>query len=249
MKEISRAQFLKRLMAGAMFLPGIAALGGPMDRLRGDRVGWARLKTSSLYWMRHSGSDPVLMTFFRDQTTLNIDPTWYTADASNLSDLCRYPLLFSQGFGMVTEPAARNNLAEYVRRGGFLLLDACCNPKVTPDFDDFIRQQTDFFSAVLPEARVANLPATHEIYRCHFQIPGGHPPHTFMAGAYDARKAQHGLHGVMIGQRMAGLISVCGFQCGWDEVTANHGIGPLGHSQACMRMLVNIYIYAMMQES
>jgi len=247
MKGISRGQFLKCLLGSAIFLPGVAGLGASMDQLRGDRVGWARLKTPSEHWNRHSGSDPVLMHFFRDETTLNIDPTWYAADCISLGNLCKYPFLFSQGVGMVSDPIARENIAEYIRRGGFLLLDACCNPAVTPDFDRFIREHTDFFSAVLPEAQVVKLPPSHEVYRCHFQIPDGRPPHTYMGGVFDARKAEYGLFGVMIDKRMVSLISVCGWQCGWDEVTASHGIGPPGHSRACMRMLVNVYIHAMMQ--
>ena len=46
----------------------------------------------------------------------------------------------------------------------------------------------------------------------------------------------------MIGTRMAGLISLSGLQCGWD-----HMVAPPGNDVACMRMLVNIYIYAMTQ--
>ena len=247
MIAINRKTFLKLLCVSAVGTPVLPLLGADHDQLCGDRVGWARLKTSSPYWMRHSGSDPVLMNFFKEETTLNIDPAWYAADVNDLVELCKYPFLFSQGIGMIGEPAPRNNIAEYLRRGGFLFVDACCHPKVTPDFDEFLRQQIEFFSRTLPEARVVSLPTTHEIYSCHFQIPGGKPPHSFMAGIYDARKARHGLYGIMVGERMVGVISLCGLQCGWDHVTNNAGTSPPGHEQACMRMLVNIYIWAMMQ--
>ena len=240
---------MKRLLASAVFLPGVAALGTELDQLRGDRVGWARLKTASPYWNRHSGSDPVLMKFFREQTTLNIDPIWYSADVSDLAEMCKYPFLFSQGIGMVADPASRGHLAEFVRRGGFLLFDACNHHDVTPDFDAFIQNHLDFFSDTMPEARLVRLPPTHELYNCYFQIPDGKPPHTFMAGVYDERKAQHGLCGMLIGQRMVAVISVCGLQCGWDHVTAHPLVAPPGTDQACMRMLVNIYVYAMMQGS
>jgi len=243
----SRRHFLRTVLAGIAFAPSLTLYGREADQLRGDGVGWARLKTASPYWKRHSGSDPVLMKFFREETTLNIDPTWYAADVNNLAELCKYPFLFSQGVGMVVEPPARNNLAEYVRRGGFLLTDACCHHDVTPDFDAFIQQQIEFYSAMLPETQTVLLPPTHDVYRCHFQIPDGRPPHTFMAGVYDAQKAQHGLYGVMNGQRMVGVISVSGLQCGWDHVTEHPVVAPPGHDQACMQMLVNIYIYAMMQ--
>lgn len=242
MKEISRAQFLKTLLAGIVFLPGAAVFGGTRDKLRGDVVGWARLKTSSPVWNRHSRSDPELMHFFREQTTLNIDPTWYVAAVENLAEMCKYPLLFSQSIQMVQDANGRTNLAEYLRRGGFLLVDACCNHNYNPDFDVFLQDHIKALALILPEAQVRELPSSHDVYRCHFQIPNGHPPHTFDGNIYNPRKARLGLYGVMVGTRMAGLVSMSGLQCGWD-----HMISPPGHDVACMKMLVNIYIYAMMQ--
>ena len=247
--EISRRHFLQRLLAGAALAPGLAAFGGSFDNLRGDRVGWARLKTPSSQWRRHAGADPILTKFFRDETTLNIDPVWYVADANDLGELCRYPFLFSQGVSFIYGQTGRNDIAEYVRRGGFILVDACHDIHVTPDFDAFLRDQIAFYSVALPESKVVALPSTHEVYRCHFQIPDGRPPHTFMNNVFNPEKARHGLYGVMIGSRLAGIIGLCGWQCGWDHVTENPSPSPAGTDVACMRMVVNIYIYAMMQGS
>lgn len=241
---ISRLRFMQMLLAGATFAPGLAALGNAIDQLRGDRVGWARLRTTSPAWMRHASGDPTLMQFFREQTTLNIDPAWYVADVQSLEQMRKYPLLFSQGVHVVLDPPGRASVAEYIRRGGFLLVDACCNPNYTPNDDVFLQQHVDFFAAALPEARVAALSADHDIYRCHFEIPGGHPPHTYFNNVYNPNRAKHGLYGVTIGQRMAGLVSLSGLQCGWDRM-----IAPPGNDLACMKMLVNIYIYAMMQRN
>lgn len=242
MRGITRLRFLKLLLAGAAISPGLAVYGRGLEELRGDRVGWARLKTPSLEWMRHSDGDPVLMDFIRQQTSLNIDPTWYVADVENLKEMCKFPLLFSQGIHMIQSATGHANVAEHIRRGGFLLIDACCNREITPDFDAFLQQQTDFLTVSLPEAKVVSLPATHEIYHCFFQIPDGRPPHTFYQNIYDPQKAAHGLYGIMVGHRMAGLVSLSGLQCGWA-----HMIAPAGNDVACMRMLVNIYVYAMMQ--
>lgn len=153
----------------------------------------------------------------------------------NLAETCKYPLLFSQSIEVVQDAAGRANLAEYTRRGGFLLVDACCNRDINPDFDVFFQKHVEALAAILPEAQVRELSADHDVYRCFFQIPNGHPPHTFFANVYDARKALHGLYGVMVGSRMAGIISLSGLQCGWD-----HMISPPRHDIACMRMLVNI---------
>ena len=167
------------LLAGAVFLPGAAAFGGALDKLRGDRVGWARLKTTDPWRMRHADGDPALMSFLREQTTLNIDPKWYSADVEDLSKMCKYPLLFSQSIQVVQDAAGRVNLAEYVRRGGFLLVDACCNRDINADFDVFLQEHIKALAAILPEAQVQPLVASHDIYRYFFQIPNGHPPHTF----------------------------------------------------------------------
>jgi len=51
----------------------------------------------------------------------------------------------------------------------------------------------------------------------------------------------------MIGSRLAGIISVCGWQCGWDHVTEHRSPSGLDVEVACMRMVVNIYIEAMIE--
>jgi hypothetical protein len=244
MSTTPRRHFLKLLCAGAVCAPVLPALAAEVDKLRADRVGWARLKTPSQWWNRHASGDPTLMNFFRDSTSLDIDPTWYVADVQNLGEMCQYPLLFSQGVGLIQDAASRGNVREFIRRGGFLLIDACCNRSVTPDDDEFLQQQTEFFASVLPEARVVALPAEHAIFRCYYEITGHHPPHTFQGNRFDAKKQLHGLYGIMMGPRMAGLITVSGLQCGWSPLDI---LPPPGHEVACMKMLVNIYIYAMMQ--
>ena len=48
-----------------------------------------------------------------------------------------------------------------------------------------------------------------------------------------------------MGDHMIGMISLSGLQCGWSPL----GIDPPpGHLEACMKMLVNIYVYAMLQK-
>lgn len=232
-----RMRFFLCLLLATAILRGQSA-----NDLRGERVGWARLKTDSPAWFRHATGDPVLMSFLREQTSLNIDPTWYAANVENLLEMCKYPLLFSQGIHVVQSATGRTNLAEYIRRGGFLLIDACINAQITPDPDVFLSQQTQLLSAILPEARVMLLPRNHDVYRAYFTIPDGQPPHTYFKNIFDERWHKHGLYGIFVGKRMAGLISLSGLQCGWDRM-----IAPPGHDVACMKMLVNIYVYAMLQ--
>jgi len=240
--EVSRALLLLLMIWALSICFGTVARGGEVEQLRGERVCWARLKTPSLHWMRHSTGDPVLMQFLRGNSSLNIDPTWYVADSDRLEEMCAYPLLFSQGVGVITSTSASGNIAEYMRRGGFLLIDACINRNITPDPDVFLAEQIRFLQRTLPEARVVALPAGHNIYNSYFPIPGGKPPHTYCDNQYDSRWAKHGLYAIQLGSRMVGIISLSGLQCGWDKM-----IAPPGHDIACMKMLVNIYVYAMVQ--
>lgn len=235
---------MKRFLACLSALITLTTPALPVDvsQMRADRVGWARLQTSGAHWKRHAGSDPVLAQFIRENTSLNIDPTWYAADVENLSELCKYPMLFSQGIGMVNDDAGRANLAEYIRRGGFLLIDACINKNVTPDPDLFLADQIRVLTSILPECRVVPIKAGHDVFHCYFQIPGDTPPHMYFNNIFDAQWARHGLYAVMLGPRMVGVISLSGLQCGWDRM-----ISPAGLPEACMRMLVNIYTYAMLQ--
>jgi hypothetical protein len=244
MNHISRATFIRSGMAGAALLPGIGFGAVERNNLRSERVGWARLKTASQSWMRHANGDPGLMRFIREHTSLNIDPTWQVADVENLDEMRQYPLLFSQGIHVLQTAASKSNVVEYIHRGGFLLVDACCNPGATPSEEEFLAQHIQLLGGILPKAKVVLLPPEHPVYRCFFNIPDHHPPHTFYGHVYNARKAKHGLHGIMIGNRMAGLISLSGMQCGWSPMGT---LPPPGHREDCMKMLVNIYVYAMMQ--
>jgi len=223
------------LLAVVLFALGASA-EDPND-LRGERVGWARLKTASPHWKGHAQTDPRLIRFFREETTLNIDPTWYEADVDDLKEMCSYPLLFAQNIQPVTDPNARHNLAEYVRRGGFLLIDACINPNLRGNPDTFISEQIRTLKICLPEAQVSLLPNDHEIFHCFFKFNAG-PPHTEDHEGW----GDHGLYGIYIGSRLAGVISTSGLQCGWA------GMKPVpGHDSRCMQMLVNIYVYAMLR--
>jgi hypothetical protein len=230
------------LVAFLLISPWFASAQDP-DALRSEMVGWARLKTPSDYWRRHADGDPTLMQFLRDNTTLNLDPTWHVADVESLQQMCAYPMLFSQGIHMLNTATSKANLAEYMRRGGFLLIDSCINTNVTPDPDEFMRTEVEMLAEILPEAKVVPLSTDHDVYHIFFQMPDDErPPHMFMANVYNPDWAKFGLYGVMIGNRMTGIISLSGLQCGWSRM-----IEPEGYDIECMKMLVNIYIWAMMQ--
>lgn len=205
---------------------------------RGGRVGWARIITSSAAWKRHADADPRLTDFIRQQTSLNLDPTWYSADPESLEQLSTYPLLYTNNLTDVVDPQHQKNLQEYLARGGFIIVDACIDPRVTPDPDAFLQRHVAFMKTLSPRAEVRELPKNHEIYRHYFAMKDT-PPHMFMNDVFDKRWSHHGLYGVFQDQRMVALITLSGLQCSW----ASHP--ERAHATECMKMIVNIYVYAM----
>lgn len=209
------------------------------EPFRGGRVGWARLQTPDAHWRRHSETDRNLSSFIRTRTSLNIDETWYTARIEQLDELCAFPLIFANTLSAVKNPADLNNLTEYLRRGGFLVVDACINGGINPYPEPFLAINTQVFQKLIPGCVIRPLPANHPVYRSFFTMEQT-PPHTYNRGVYDPRWARHGLHGVFVHDRMVSLISLSGLQCGWSGVPSEPD-----HNIRCMEMMLNIYIHAM----
>lgn len=240
--ERSRARpgavyFVLTLLAAVCFaLTSINAAASPEPR--GGHVGWARIVTPNTAWNRHAETDPVLTQFIRKQTSLNIDPTWYSADPASVDQLCNYPLIFTNNLTDIVNPAHWKNLQEYLRRGGFIFVDSCINTTITPDPDVFLERHIALIKTIAPGATVKELPANHDIYHQYFTMTET-PPHTFMRNIYNKQWARHGLYGVFDGDRLISLISLSGLQCGWA------GTYTRPHAEECMKMVVNIYVYAM----
>jgi hypothetical protein len=254
MKPALRFSFARVLSVATAVIGGTATLVLPVSAIRaqragtgpaapprvqiGGRVGWARLVTPSEHWRRHANYDGMLSKFIRTETTLNMDPQWQSADPADLDRLCSYPVIFTNKLTDVTAPDDLGHLREYVQRGGFLIVDSCTNPDVTRDPDEFVTEHTALFRSLVPSARVEMLPVSHAIYQSYFSMRET-PPHSFMNRIPDPKWAKHGLYGVFDARRMIALLSLSGLQCGWAQT------GPVGHDLESMRMLVNIYVYAM----
>jgi hypothetical protein len=138
----------------------LAAVPGNNNDFRGGKVEWARLHNPGVYWNRHAEADPELLDFIRRNTTLNIDPVWRAASPKILPDLCNYPFLFTDRVENLPAADARN-LAEYLRRGGFLFIDCCCNTGINPSPDAYLANQLKFLQAMLPEAHIEAMPDNH----------------------------------------------------------------------------------------
>jgi len=220
-----------------LFLVTIPVSNQDQEELYRGHIEWARLQTQDPWWARHASADPRLLRFIHDNTTLNIDPEWYVANVESLRQMTGYPFLFSSGIQQVADDQGRQNIREYLQRGGFIFIDSCINTDVNPDPDAFFNAQVNTLQAILPKVKVERLPDDHAIYRSCFEMKDG-LPHTYMENVYNPAWAKYGLYAVYSEKRFVGLISLSGLQCAWA------GNGPSEeHRINCMKMMVNIYVY------
>lgn len=209
--------------------------GSGSQDFRGGKVEWARLRNSGQYWNRHADSDPELLDFIRRNSSLNIDTTWRAASAKTLPDLCNYPFLFADRVANLDTTEERN-LAEYLRRGGFLFIDCCCNTGINPSPDVYLDSHLKFLRGMLPNVHIDPIPDTHEIYSVFFKMqrrpPRAQPGNSWM----DTRVFP--LHSIFLDKRLIGMLSMSGLQCAWAHV------GSPANAQECLQMMTNAYIYA-----
>ncbi|MBW8781792.1 MAG: DUF4159 domain-containing protein [Verrucomicrobia bacterium] len=216
--------------------PALTAQDASADKFRGGKVEWARLKTDSAYWARHASRDAELLAFIREHTSLNIDRTWYAATARNLDELCVYPFLFSDDINHLVTDTERRNFAEYIHRGGFVFIDACIATGVNPDPDRFYQNQIRLLRSLFPDLRIEALPSSHEVFSIYFKLTE-YPPQTRPGNSWSDGPT-YPLRALYSGNRMIGMLSLSGLQCGWADIA--------GHANAtvCMEMMTNIYLYA-----
>ncbi|MEO6569084.1 MAG: DUF4159 domain-containing protein [Opitutaceae bacterium] len=202
-----------------------------IDQFRGNQFQWARLRTSNPYWNRHSGADLALVDYLRRATVLKIDPVWHSVRADSIDDLNVYPFIYCDNIAHLS-PFEAANFGEYLRRGGFFCIDACQHVQINRSIPIFLREQIAVLAAQLPKLRTEELSPSHEIFSVFFKLKYGPPPRKTTGEV-------HPLQAVYDGERLIGVISLNGLQCGWSD--SKGGAYP----NECAQMMANIYVYAM----
>jgi len=138
----------------------------------------ARLKYSGGGdWYNDPSAEVNLLRFVRDNTNINVEPTYEFVDV-NSEQLFTYPFLFITGHGnIVFSENEVKRLRTYLENGGFLYAD--------DDYgmDKAFRRET---KKIFPGQELAELPFSHGIYHCQFDFPNG-PPKTH---EHDGKPAQ-----------------------------------------------------------
>lgn len=201
----------------------------PGPRTHGGTVAWARLKTQDPGWQRNIKADLQLLAFMRRYTSLDIDPKPEVADPDDLDELCAFPFIFAEGLGPLTAQQ-RRNLTEYLRRGGFLLVDT---PSDRPAAETaaFVARQLAALRSGFPAARDEVLPRDDVVNALFFRL--GPPP-----------SAGTALHGIYDGSRLLAIVSVSPFQ-GVERTRDSHPLSTFFWTQ---KLMTNLYVYALVAE-
>jgi hypothetical protein len=178
-----------------------------------------------------------LAEFLRDDANLDV-VTQYRQVRLTDADLYTSPILYIAGhFDFEFSPAERQALADHLRRGGFLIADACCG---TEPFETGLRRLVE---QLFPESKLEKLPAEHPIF-------AGSP-------GFDVRNVQYGpdvarrksdlktpeLYGAQVEGRLAIVYSPYSLSCGLSG-PAFDGCWGLASDDA-KRLTANIVLYAM----
>lgn len=225
------------LRFAGLILLATAVVSAAVPEPRGGRVGWARLIVPSLRWDLHSNNDPTLAEFIRTQTSLNIDPVWYSVDPGNMEKLAAYPFIYVKDLARVTNERDLGNIREYVRRGGFIFVDPCTTSFSAADTKRFQEDHAALFRRLFPTSAVSELSDSHELYRCYFTVTVDDIITPDMTRLGVTKPPGVGLLGVFEGERLIAVISTSGLECGWPQTPQRQ--------PGCMQLIVNAYVYAM----
>ena len=207
---------------------------------RGSRVSWCRLKfpvrgsssrESAWDWHAHPSGDVKMIQVLRDYTSINLKQEWNVADITDLDKMCAFPLIFMHGQRMINiNKKAKNNLKEYVLRGGFLLIDDCVYNKYSAP-DMFFRSMMRELYKLFPGIKLKKLKTKNKLFKCYFKLYRW--PH--MQGR------DNGIYAAYYKKRLIAFLYSNDLHCGWVDA----GWFSYTKTQNAYKMGVNLYIYAM----
>ncbi|MBN2588736.1 MAG: DUF4159 domain-containing protein [Sedimentisphaerales bacterium] len=150
----------------------------------------------------------------------------------NRDKIIKYPFLFMTGENEFRfTQNQKDNLRDYIKRGGFLFMEDCV---VDHGGDFFFRSAYDILENVFGKSSVKTIPRSHEIFHNVFDLGDIGLP--YMQGQ------PHGARGIFINDRLAILLSSHDIHCGWCDNDCTH-FGPVKYEQS-IQMGINIIMYS-----
>ncbi|NQT01441.1 MAG: DUF4159 domain-containing protein [Planctomycetes bacterium] len=172
----------------------------------------------------------------------------------SLEEIKKYPFLFMTGENHYKfDRKQKENLKEYINRGGFMLMDDCV---VGSGGDFFYKSSYVLLEEVFGRGSVKRIPHEHEVFHNIYDLGDTGLPYMQRQNRmlfFGRRRPQqaslpymhgqnHGARGVFIGERLAVFLGSTDIHCGWCD---SHGyeFGRQNYEKA-IQMGINIIMYA-----
>lgn len=223
-----------------LLLLGLTA--SAFEEQRGSRVSWARLKfrvsggsydESQWDWFAHPTGDIQMIDFIRKKSTVNLKDDWNVADVEELEEMCAFPFIFVHGQRKQNlTQRGKDNLKEYLLRGGFIFIDDCVWRYKDTRYQDICYQSfVVLLKELLPEAKFELMDVNHPLFSCYYRIEEF--PH--------CQGINNGISLVTLHGRPIAIITSSDLHCAW---VTEEWFGANKRMEA-LKMGVNIYVYSM----
>jgi len=174
-----------------------------------------------------------LQKYINENTTIPVAFKRAVVDPADPS-IFEYPVIYIVGHRNFTFSDAQvTNLRRYLTQGGVLLAEACCGRK---EFDLAFRRE---LKRVLPDRKLAPIPADHDIYNVNFRI--GSVQLTDLARAYYKDLRSPYFEAIEISGRLAVIYSPLALGNGWEGIPHPFSAGYSGSD--ALRLGVNTFVY------
>ena len=238
---MSRAQFLRRLLsAGAgIALAPLAVVANAQGALASEEnydFWFTRLMYDSGDWDVDQRMPTNLLDALIQYTTLRVDPKERVVALAD-PRMIAAPMAYLAGHKLVEfNPDERRNFEQYVRNGGFVLVDDCNH-----DIDGLFAKSFEAeMATIFGSDALQKLPNDHPLYRSFFEFDA--PPATgFELNGWGDDLVHDYLKGISIDGRLGVLYSNKDYGCELDYDFRNKRWLADDNS----RFLVNIVMYAL----
>jgi len=180
-------------------------------------------------WYSDPSSLPNLLRFIGQHTSIEVADEEARVRLDD-EELFSYPYLYLTGHGNISfspEQAAR--LRHYLESGGFLHADD------NYGMDEAFRRE---MARVFPRKQFVELPPTHGIFNCHFQLPDGLPK----IHEHDGQRPQ--ALGLFDGDRLVALYTYeSDLGDGWEDAHVHSDTES--RRRAALEMGANIVVWAL----
>ncbi len=208
------------------------------DQSRAGKFVIAQAKYQGMWKTRGAGLSMLLNSFHEQtETPVHFNRLELPLDSNRLFDA---PFLYLAGHQNFTlTPQERENLRQYLLRGGVLLAESCCGREA---FDVAFRRE---IKAVLGGTDLEKLPAAHPIFMYPNQLSAVQPRPAMAQKLGTESAVSPILYGVNIEGQLGVIYSPFGLACGWELAECPYCNGIVATD--ALRLGINILTYAIMQ--